>query len=279
MSTPDEELDTELRRLFGDERLDVRPQAGAEHAILDGARRIRRRRSAVTAGAGALTAAMLVGGGLVFATAPSQNAAAPSAEELARAQASSASSVALPPQVPSVAPPSSVNMPPVPPPATPPSTAAGKPPAKGKPSAGATTPSKPQARSTGVLGPSGYGALKIGMSFDDAMTTGLLGATAKAPVGCATYDLAEGAAAVDSVRISATAGVNQIWATGAATPEGIGVGSTEEAVKKAYPSAAMNSSGQYVVPSAPGVTYELAVHSGTVNQFHLTSENQDCSAG
>lgn len=279
MSNPDEELDTELRRLFGDERLDVRPQAGAEDTILAGARRIRRRRSAVTAGAGALTATALVAGGLIFATAPSQNAAAPSAEELARAQASSASSMAQSPQPPVSPPSSSVSAPVAPPPAAPPSSTGGKPSAKGKPSAGATTPSKPQTRSSGVLGPDGYGALKIGMSFDDALATGLLVTSAKPPVGCGTYDLAEGTGAVDSVRISEKAGVNQIWATGASTPEGIGVGSTEEAVKKTYPSAAQNQYGQYVVPSAPGVTYDLAVHTGTVNQFHLTSENQDCSTG
>ncbi|QWF80280.1 hypothetical protein [Amycolatopsis sp. CA-230715] len=278
MST-DDELDTELRRLFGDERLDVTPRAGAEDGIVSGARRIRRRRSAVTAGAGALTATALVAGGLIFATVPSQNAAAPSQDELARAQASSVSSAVPPPLAPPPVPQTSVNTSSAPVITPPPSQVSGKPPSKGKPSAGAVTPTKPQTRSSGVLGPDGYGALKIGMSFDDAVAAGLLAKTAKPPVGCGTYDLAEGAAAVDNVRISEKAGVNQIWASGAATPEGIGVGSTEEAVKKAYPSAALNQYGQYVVPSAPGATYELAVHTGTVNQFHLTSENQDCTAG
>ncbi|MFD2397755.1 hypothetical protein ACFSVJ_14720 [Prauserella oleivorans] len=41
----DDAVGAELRRLFGDERLDVRPAPDADRAIVSGARRRRRRRA------------------------------------------------------------------------------------------------------------------------------------------------------------------------------------------------------------------------------------------
>ncbi|MFB9906485.1 hypothetical protein [Allokutzneria oryzae] len=56
-------LDDELRRMFRDERLDLRPSAGAGRTIVTGARKLRRRRRGLAVGTGVLAAvaAMLAG--------------------------------------------------------------------------------------------------------------------------------------------------------------------------------------------------------------------------
>lgn len=66
------DLDDELRRLFHDDRLDIQVKSGAEQAVVTGARRVRRRRVALTSVAGAFAVAAVVAGGILLSgiTAP-----------------------------------------------------------------------------------------------------------------------------------------------------------------------------------------------------------------
>jgi hypothetical protein len=66
LSALDDELDAELRRLFGDERLAVQPKSDAPQAIVAAAQRIRRRRAVLTAACGVTVAAVLVAGAVTF---------------------------------------------------------------------------------------------------------------------------------------------------------------------------------------------------------------------
>jgi hypothetical protein len=109
-----------------------------------------------------------------------------------------------------------------------------------------------------VLGPSGYGSLRLGMSFDDAKATGLLSGAGTAPESCGRYSLREGAAAVAAVTISAADGIVSFQATGAHTPEQIQVGSTADQVAAAYPDLTRKT-GAYTVPTGTGGRYVFTV--------------------
>ncbi|HWO64846.1 MAG TPA: hypothetical protein VNO31_32890, partial [Umezawaea sp.] len=61
------DLDDELRRLFQDQRLDIPVKPGADHAVVTGARRVRRRRVALASAGSAFAVAALVAGGVALA--------------------------------------------------------------------------------------------------------------------------------------------------------------------------------------------------------------------
>jgi len=61
------DLDDELRRLFQDQRLDIPVKPGADHAVVTGARRVRRRRMALASAGSAVAVAALVAGGVALA--------------------------------------------------------------------------------------------------------------------------------------------------------------------------------------------------------------------
>jgi hypothetical protein len=61
------DLDDELRRLFQDQRLDIPVKPGADHAVVTGARRVRRRRRALASAGSAFAVAALVAGGVALA--------------------------------------------------------------------------------------------------------------------------------------------------------------------------------------------------------------------
>jgi len=267
--TPDDDLDRELRRLFGDDRLDVSPRAGVESDILAGARRIRRRRAALATTGGALTALVLVGGGLLLTdlrSGPDQ-AAAPATQPELSLSSSPSTIVPAPPASPPPATSSDSATP-----GTSDSLASSTPGPSTRPSTPSTTStprveSVPQATGP-VLGPSGYGKLQLGMSFENAKATGLLTGTDTAPEGCADYRLTEGAAALSDVRISSTYGIVSFEATGARTPEKIKIGSTEDQLETAYPDASSSGSG-YSAASGAGGAYLFGVDSGKVVSLRL----------
>ncbi len=91
-----------------------------------------------------------------------------------------------------------------------------------------TIPPKPQAV-TKVDNRIGYGALKLGMTLEEARATGLTNAT---------YGTIPGCASDSTVAVSKKYGVVRITLPkDAKTSAGIGVGSDYAAVKKAYPNA------------------------------------------
>jgi len=61
------DLDDELRRLFQDQRLDIPVKAGADDAVVTGARRVRRNRRMLASAGSAFAVAALVAGGIALA--------------------------------------------------------------------------------------------------------------------------------------------------------------------------------------------------------------------
>jgi hypothetical protein len=146
--------------------------------------------------------------------------------------------------------------------------------------AGTSSPSEPAAL---VLGPTGIGALKLGMSADEVTASGAVGkinylsdtddcgsASSHDPVGA--Y----------SLWVSRTKGLVGIVAIGAAphTPEGVGQGATMAAVKKAYPAAKpVSGSGNQLQSAVPGNSaafYQFDLIGGTTAQVILALKTQAC---
>jgi hypothetical protein len=289
LSASDDELDAELRRLFGDERLTVRSKTDAPEAIVAGARRIRRRRTAMMSASGAVVAVVLVGGSLTFGPFRSQDNVA--------AMNTSVLKTGAPPQV--------VNgsMPPVPTaetstPGSPPSTSVGVPPGlpdADKPTTSKNAPVKPPPSSGkpapqfittgGLLSPTGYGSLKLdtyvnGPALADVtLTPASPGATA-----CTGYNFSgDGVPGPGFANASpATPGggggyIVAIVPNGVVhTPEGIGKGSTKDDVKQKYPGAGNSEAGLYAPASATSV-YQFSVDSaGLVQGILLEKINNGC---
>jgi hypothetical protein len=250
-----DDLDGELRRLFRDERLDVRPPVGAEAAILAGTRRIRRRRAMLTATGAALVTVLIAGAVLFFADlrpGHGQPAAPPAAQKFSESGSEDpVAPTTVPLTVPNTGPLSDAG-----------SGAAAQPrltpSSERRPEPELSSVSPPiagvPAGSVPILGPDGYGALRLGMSFADAKATGLLAGADTPPLGCGRYGLGEGVAAVAAVTISAKDGIVSFQATGAATPERIRIRSTRHQVEAAYPGLAADAGG-YAVPTGAGGRY------------------------
>lgn len=250
--TERDDLDTELRRLFGDERLDVRPSEDAPTRIVAGARRVRRRRAALTASGGALTIVALVSAGLVLGQLRSTqtDTAAPVLQPTLSATLSSV-------------PDSPIPLNPAPGSSSPgeisgstaqtsaPQTSTRQSPPSSAPPSSSTRSQRAPLMSGSVLGPTGYSKLVLGMSFADAKKTGLLADAGTASTGCADYTLAEGAAGIHDVTISDARGIVSFEASGARTPQRIGVGSTRDELEAAYPGAS-RTGDEYSAPAGSG---------------------------
>lgn len=269
--TQDDELDEELHRLFRDDRLDVPPREGAESAILAGARRVRRRRTALAATGGTLTVVVLIGAGLFFGGLRSGNThtAAPAVQPALSDSGSAPAATPIPLNPPIGSPPTD--------------TTVGSEAESSAPlSTERTTASRATSTTTSqradsvpvsgpVLGPSGYSKLQLGMTFDDAKATGLLAGADTAPTGCADYTLSEGTAGVHKVTISGSNGIVSFEAAGAHTPERIKVGSTKDQLEAAYPTLTKGGSG-YSVSTGAGGTYVFAVdNSNKVSDLTLVA--------
>lgn len=272
----DDTVGDELRKLFGDDRLDVRPAPGADRAIVSGARRRRRRRAAAGAGAGTLAVLGLIGGGLALsgvgqggAPRDANVAAAPTSPEAT----GTVSMPSSPTGAGSEAPPSSspawttsLSERQDPPPTSSPATSVPEDVESGRVLAAAP-----------VLGPDGYLSLRLGMSYRDATATGLLdpGSGPPAQEGCASYRLAEGAATISEITISGGDGIVRFRAADAQTPEGIRSGSSLDQLRSAYSDLSGESNG-YVASASESARYVFTVAQDTVSQVQLESRDADC---
>lgn len=268
MVNPDDELGAELRRLFDDERLAVPPAPGAGDAIVSGARRRRRRRTALAASGGVLTAALLIGVGLgVVRQDTDVHQAAQPPVTLPLTTTSAPGPVVVPPSFPDTSTPPTLAPSPT---AAPPAPFTTSPTTRpSSPSAGRTTV-RPQPAAA-VLGPTGYGKLRLGMTFDEAKATGMLAGADNAPVECTTYRLTEGAANIGSVTISPTGGLVVFTAAGARTPEKVGTGSTVADLRNAYPDLTAGA-GNYSAATGSGDHYTFYVNSAdTVVHWELVA--------
>lgn len=97
-----------------------------------------------------------------------------------------------------------------------------------------TVPAPASAAPAPKLTSYGYGKLKIGQSKKQALQTGMIKVSGQSGAGCTTFVFKKPKAA--SGYLSNKYGVIAIFAAKSMkTPKGIGLGSTEKAVKKAYP--------------------------------------------
>ncbi|GAA2989903.1 hypothetical protein [Actinokineospora diospyrosa] len=154
------------------------------------------------------------------------------------------------------------------------------------PAAPSNTPAKPAApakpeaaKRTAILGPDGFGSLKLGMTAEQALATGriLPQTPGGSPAPCTMYRAPGQPDNSYSVGISDKDGVVLIFGYGGArTPEGIGIGSTRAQVKRAYPKLedGPNHSGA-AVPGHPGTAYGFAIVDDKVTQLWL-DRNQNC---
>jgi len=165
----------------------------------------------------------------------------------------------------------------------------------GSPSAAATETASATRPATMILGPKGFGALKLGMSASQATATGLI--TTWAPInpsdpapagakGCnVRTSLKRDTTGNGWVYYSTELGVDVIDAfPGVATPEGISIGSTRAALLKAYPSwknvadpqTTGDGRGYVKVPGNSAALYRIAIANGFVTQLTLQHAHQDC---
>ena len=150
---------------------------------------------------------------------------------------------------------------------------------------GTATPGSTGTAAKLVLGPNGLGALKLGMTRADAVKTGLL--VADGPVGddagCNTDYRPKAAGQADAPVFFSDRGLVAFTAyPGVATPEGIKLGSTVAAVKKAYPDweimtgPGADGRGWAKVPGNSKAVYNISVGDGEVDHMNLQLRTQNC---
>jgi hypothetical protein len=149
-----------------------------------------------------------------------------------------------------------------------------------------TSPSTPTAvptLSSVVLGSSGFGALRLGMTATEAQATHLVGSASLAPgETCPTGRLlAAPSGGTPSLFFSPSLGLAAIYAyPGITTPAGIKVGSTLAALQQAYPSwRGLQGDAGVGYVAAPGSTtseYRIAVSNGRVIELAIQLDDEDC---
>jgi hypothetical protein len=161
-------------------------------------------------------------------------------------------------------------------------------PAPTKPSPKKTPTAKPSLR----LGPTGLGGVHLGQSLHDALATGALKAIPGSDDGCVTRGRFK-AAPPDQPGMPQDAGlvfagklgVTAIYAyAGVSTPEGIHLGSSFAAVKKAYPAwhnvygPEEPTAGRSLIPVAGNAeaVYRIEVRDSKVISLAIQFQHQDC---
>jgi hypothetical protein len=278
LSAPDDELDSELRRLFTDDRLAVRPKAHAGQRIVAGAQRRRRNRAVLASAGGVTMAAVLVAGGLTVGNLRADNPAAvlSSGSLSTHSTLGPGEAARLPASVPSPAA-ARTKAPPttrVPGGDETPQHATGS-------SATPPAPGVPVVVSGPLIGPDGYGMLKLGMSVEQAATQGVVLVGPQGKNVCKTYTFSgSGVPSGGSAVVSPNAGVAEISPSAAVTtPEGVGAGSRKSDVYSAYPGATEVQPGSVSAPTKGLGRYVFGLDSSgqRVTAMGLEKINQDCA--
>jgi hypothetical protein len=153
--------------------------------------------------------------------------------------------------------------------------------------ASAPSTTKPSAP---VLGPKGYGALRLGMSYQDATATGLIKPWRSTGTDSTCSKVTNLKASPDAdhgfVYFSTDLGLEIIdaYGPGVRTPEGVHIGSTSEAMYNAYPDFTnaefgdnhADGRGSTAVPGNSKAVYRMVTASDKVTELTLQYEKQDC---
>jgi hypothetical protein len=150
-----------------------------------------------------------------------------------------------------------------------------------------TSKASPSRTTSQVIGPTGIGALKIGMSLNQAKTTGLITRyqTPDGDVGCGYSKLKGSGGSDGGVTHSRTLGVVAIQAYGKMrTPEGITFGSTMQQVEEAYPDFEPSEvddtvhagAGRASAHASGHVNYRFTFSDDQVVELGLEHDQQDC---
>lgn len=134
-----------------------------------------------------------------------------------------------------------------------------------------------------VLGPTGLGALQLGMSPDDAYATGLI-TKPSGGTGCDLKAGLVGSAATEGIRFTNDDRLSAISAYGdIATPEGVRLGSTVDKLMAAYPAYKPIDEGQEAddrgyadVASHSDLQYRVETRGGVVVSLTLQSKAHGC---
>ncbi|MEU7900328.1 hypothetical protein AB0B45_46785 [Nonomuraea sp. NPDC049152] len=140
---------------------------------------------------------------------------------------------------------------------------------------------EPARRAQDALGPYGLGGVQLGMSAKDATATGKVVQKTRAGA-CSGWDLKAHPSGRDGVGmwISKKLGVAMIFAPeGVKTPQGIGLGSTQKQLNKAYPKLKRAASGFPIakVPGNPKAYYYFLLSKNKIYEMGLALSNQDCA--
>lgn len=262
-------LDDELRRMFADveDRLDVPVRSDASDTIVAGAQRLRRRRIATATVGGVVAAVAMVGSVVLFA--PEPRSAPPAITSPAPTQPSSVDG----PSSSSSAPGSSSST--SPPPGTVPTggdQGGGPGPGNGGDPGGEEPPADPPPPAVvgAQVGPDGFGPLRLGMTYDELVATGVV-TPGEPPVDpdCSAYEFT-----VDGVRgyVHVTAaGAQAILPADAPlhTADGVSTEWTLAQVQEVYPQVteeAITASNPVAVqvPGNPSAVYMIAFIGGDV---------------
>ncbi|WP_112275984.1 hypothetical protein [Lentzea terrae] len=263
----DDDLDDELRRLFSDDRLDVHVAPDAADAVVRGAHRRRRRRSAMTA-TFALVALVGAGIGLTQLRSPSDD---PVGDLLPTSMPTSSSA---PPSssISSGAQTTTVTAPPTAPNATGSNPGAGGTTGKSTPKPTTTTPPPALPSESSKVG-----KLVLGMSEANALATGSLVEPGTSAGSCTTYATTL-VPDSDAAVISPANGIVRLTLPGyAKTQRGISAGSSVADVKTAYPSATQSGSTLLVqMAGTPKWTYVFETDGAAVTVVRMRLNANDC---
>jgi hypothetical protein len=132
-----------------------------------------------------------------------------------------------------------------------------------------------------LIGPDGYGRLKLGMTLEQAATQGVVLNGPQGGNACKTYTFSgTGVPSGGSALISPNAGVAEISpAASVTTPEGVGPGSMKSDIYSAYPVATEPKPGSVSAPASGAGTYVFGLDSSgqRVTALGLENPKQDCA--
>jgi len=266
------DLDDELRRMFANsgDQLDIPVRGDAEQTIVAGAGRRRKRRLAAMGASGAAAMAVVVAAGIALAN-PTPEAMPPAIPTSTTDAPSETTSTTTTPTSETV---------PVPPPAAPPTSGEVDPP--NEETTEEEEPPPPAAQGE-VIGPFGWRELRLGMTYDEAVATGLVVETGSPPGdGCTSYTIATADGSHGGALTFSYNGLEFIAPYAKVrTPEGVWEGMPIEQFLELYPEKAdeVAQSGSVTIPAVgnSAAEYRIDHHgTGTVSMIALRIYARGC---